>query len=93
MRSQLIIAAATGAAVLVGNVHAQTPAVGDSPNAATVGQDYAIARKREMNWEHGLTTGYAGRRGAIDGCCHVKTDQMLPERFAPDADEAALAGH
>lgn len=92
MRSQLMIAVAASVTVLVGAVQAQTPAVGASANAATVGQDYTIARQRRMNWEHGLTTGYAGRQ-ATGPCCRVITDRMLPERFAPDAEEAALAGH
>lgn len=92
MRSLLIIAAAASAAVLVGSVHAQTPAVGDSANAATVGQDYPVARQRRMNWEHRLATGNVGKETS-DLCCRVITYRMLPERFAPDAEEAALAGH
>lgn len=91
MRS-LLIAAVASAPFLVGAVQAQTPAVGASANAATVGQDYAAARERRMNWENGLTTGYTGREIA-GPCCRMITDRILPERFAPDAEEAALAGH
>jgi hypothetical protein len=86
MRNQLTIAAAASALLLIGSAQAQTPAVGDSPNAATVGQDHAIARQRQINRERGLTTGFAVHR-------RIVTDRMLPERFAPDAEEAALAGH
>ncbi len=69
---------------------AQTPAVGAAPVAATVGQDAAIARHREFYREHNMTVGSApwysvNRR--------LKSDRMLPERIAPDAEEGALAGH
>lgn len=92
MRIQLTIAAAS-ALLSICTAQAQTPAVGDSPSAATVGQDYAIAQQRRMNWGHGLTAGYASRWENTGPCCRVISDRMLPERFAPDAEEAALAGH
>jgi hypothetical protein len=71
---------------------AQTPAVGDAP-AATVGQDAATARHREVNRERGMTTGNAslGAAGQINR--GMRSDWMLPERSAPDAEEAAPAGH
>ena len=73
---------------------AQTPAVGDGPVTATVGQDAAIARQREINRERGMTTGRAtsmGTAGQINR--GIRSYRMLPERGAPDAEEAAPAGH
>ena len=70
--------------IIAGSAGAQTPAVGDSPNAATVGQDYAIAQQRRMNWEPGLTTGYSIRSWVGRA---VINDRMLSERFAPDAEQ------
>ena len=90
MRDRVMIAAAAAALFIAGSAGAQTPAVGDSPNAATVGQDYAIAQQRRMNWEPGLTTGYAPHSWLGRS---VISDRMLPERFAPDAEQGALAGH
>jgi hypothetical protein len=86
----LVIFAA--AALLGSNLAAlaQTPAVGDAAAAATVGQDAAIARQREINRERGMTTGSAPWFGVNRG---MRSDRMLPERFAPDAEEAAPAGH
>jgi hypothetical protein len=71
---------------------AQTPAVGDAP-AATVGQDAATARHLEVNRERGMTTGNAsmGTAGQINR--GMRSDRMLPERSAPDVEEAAPAGH
>ena len=81
----------TAAAFVGGNAAlAQTPAVGDAPAAATVGQDVGIARHREFYRERGMTIGsvpwYSVNRG-------LKSDRMVPERVAPDAEEGALAGH
>jgi hypothetical protein len=69
--------------------HAQTPPVGDAPATATVGWDAAIARQREINRERAVTIGAAPRYGVNRG---MKSDRMLPERFAPDAGEGAPAG-
>ena len=88
MTNQLIMAAVS-TIFLIGSVQAQTPAVGDTPNAATVGQDYVIAKQRQINRQRGVTTGYAIHGRVIRG---VTSGRMLPERFAPDAEEAALAG-
>ena len=74
MKKTFVIALAVGALFGLDTIAvAQTPASGDAPSA-TVGQDAAIARHRQIN------------RG-------MRSDRMLPERFAPDAEEAAPAGH
>jgi amino acid transporter len=95
MKKTLVIALAAGALLGLDTLAlAQTPAVGDAPAAATVGQDAAIARQREINRERGMTTGSAmsiGTAGQINR--GMRRDRMLPERFAPDAEEAAPAGH
>lgn len=94
MKKTLVIALAAGALFGLGTIAmAQTPAVGDAPSA-TIGQDAAIARHREINRESGMTTGSAtsmGTAGQINR--GIRGDRLLPERFAPDADEAAPAGH
>lgn len=86
MRKIPILALAFGVLVSADAALAQTPAVGDAPGAATVGQDVGIARQREFYRERGMTTGFAIHR-------NMRGDRMLPERFAPDAEEAAPAGH
>jgi hypothetical protein len=92
MKKTFVIALAAGALFSLDTVAmAQTPAVGDAP-AATVGQDAATARHREVNRERGMTTGSAmGTAGQINR--GMRSDRMLPERSAPDAEEAAPAGH
>jgi hypothetical protein len=93
MKKTFVIALAAGALFGLDTVAmAQTPAVGDAP-AATVGQDAATARHREVNRERGMTTGNAslGAAGQINR--GMRSDWMLPERSAPDAEEAAPAGH
>jgi Ni/Co efflux regulator RcnB len=85
MRKIPMIVLAAAAFVSADAALAQTPAVGDAPAAATVGQDAAIARHREINRERGVTTGFAVHRS-------MRSDRM-PERVAPDAEEAAPAGH
>lgn len=94
MKKTFVIALAAGALFGLDTVAmAQTPAVGDTP-AATVGQDAATARHREVNRERSMTTGSAtsmGTAGQINR--GMRSDRMLPERSAPDAEEAAPAGH
>ena len=94
MKKTFVIALAAGALFGLDTVAmAQTPAVGDAPTA-TVGQDAATARHREVNRERGMTTGSAtsmGTAGQINR--GMRSDRMLPERSAPDAEEAAPAGH
>jgi hypothetical protein len=94
MKKTFVIALAAGALFGLDTVAmAQTPAVGDAP-AATVGQDATTARHREVNRERGTTTGNAtsmGTAGQINR--GMRSDRMLPERSAPDAEEAAPAGH
>ena len=94
MKKTFVIALAAGALFGLDTIAtAQTPAVGDTP-AATVGQDAATARHREVNRERGMTTGSAtsmGTAGQINR--GTRSDRMLPERSAPDAEEAAPAGH
>jgi hypothetical protein len=93
MKKTFVIALAAGALFGLDTVAmAQTPAVGDAP-AAAVGQDAATARHREVNRERGMTTGNAsmGTAGQINR--GMRSDRMLPERSAPDAEEAAPAGH
>lgn len=95
MRKTFLLALAAGALFGLDTVAmAQTPAIGDGPAAATVGQDATVARRREVNRERGRTTGSAtsmGTAGQINR--GMRTDRRLPERFAPDAEEAAPAGH
>ena len=86
MRKIPVIVLAIGALVGTSAALAQTPAVGDAPGAATVGQDVGIARQREFYRERDMTNGFSIHRNA-------RSDRMLPERFAPDAAEAAPAGH
>jgi hypothetical protein len=94
MKKTFVIALAAGAFFGLDTIAvAQTPAAGDAPSA-TVGQDAAIARHRQINRERGMTTGSAtsmGTAGQINR--GMRSDRMLPERFAPDAEEAAPAGH
>lgn len=94
MKKTFVIALAAGALSGLDTIAtAQTPAVGDAP-AATVGQDAATAQHREVNRERGITTGNAtsmGTAGQINR--GMRRDRMLPERSAPDAEEAAPAGH
>jgi hypothetical protein len=94
MKKTFVIALAAGALFGLDTIAtAQTPAVEDAP-AATVGQDVATARHREVNRERGMTTGSAtsmGTAGQINR--GMRSDRMLPERSAPDAEEAAPAGH
>jgi hypothetical protein len=94
MKKTFVIALAAGALFGLDTVAmAQTPAVGDTP-AATVGQDAATARHREVNRERGMTTGSTtsmGTAGQINR--GMRSDRMLPERLAPDAEEATPAGH
>jgi len=90
MRKIPMIVLTAAALVTTNAAFAQTPAVGDAPAAATVGQDAAIARHREINRERGVTTGSAPWYSVNRG---LKSDRMLPERIAPDAEEGALAGH
>jgi hypothetical protein len=88
-----VIALAAGALFGLDTVAmAQTPTVGDAP-AATVGQDAAPARHREVNRERGMTTGNASMGTAGQIVRGMRSDRMLPERSAPDAEEAAPAGH
>jgi hypothetical protein len=96
MRKTFVIGFAAAAALFAIDqaALAQTPAVGDAPAAATVGQDATIARRREINRERGMTTGSVtqwGTAGQINR--GIRGDRMLPERTAPDAEEGALAGH
>jgi hypothetical protein len=93
MKKTFVIALAAGALFGLDTVAmAQTPAVGDAP-AATVGQDAATARHREINRERGMTTGSATSMAAGQINRGMRSDRMLPERSAPDAEEAAPAGH
>jgi hypothetical protein len=94
MKKTFVIALAAGALFGFGTIAmAQTPAVGDAPSA-TIGQDAAIARHREVNREPGMTTGSATSIGTAAQINRgIRGDRLLPERFAPDADEAAPAGH
>lgn len=95
MKKTFVIALAAGALFGLDTIAtAQTPAVGDAPGAATVGQDATIARHREINRERGMTTGSATSRGAAGQINRgIRSERMLPERFAPDAEEDAPAGH
>lgn len=95
MKKTFVIALAAVALLAVDTIAlAQTPAVGDSPAAATVGQDAAIARRREINRERGLTTGSAMGWGTANQVNRgIRSDRLLPERVAPDAEEDAPAGH
>jgi hypothetical protein len=93
MKKTFVIALAAGALFGLDTVAmAQTPAVGDAP-AATVGQDAATARHLEVNRERGMTTGNASMGTADQINRGMRSDRMLPERSAPDAEEAAPAGH
>ena len=87
MKKTFVIALAAGALFGLDTIAvAQTPAAGDAPSA-TVGQDAAIARHRQINRERGMTTGSApsmGTAGQINR--GMRSDRMLPERFAPDAE-------
>jgi hypothetical protein len=95
MKKTFVIGFAAAALLGIDSVAlAQTPAVGDAPAAATVGQDAAIARRREIIRERGMTTGSATRwstAGQINR--GMMSDRMIPERTAPDAEQGALAGH
>ncbi len=95
MKEMFVVALAAGALVGLDTIAmAQTPAVGDTPATATVGQDAAIARHREINRERGITTGSATSMGTAGQVNRgIRSDRMLPERGAPDAEEAAPAGH
>jgi hypothetical protein len=67
-----VIALAAGALFGLDTVAmAQTPAVGDAPTA-TVGQDAATARHREVNRERGMTTGNVDGHGRPDQSRHEK---------------------
>jgi hypothetical protein len=94
MRKTFVVALAAGSLFGLDTIAmAQTPAIGDAPSA-TIGQDAAIARHREINRERGMTTGSATRMGTAGQINRgTRSDRMLPERFAPDAEEAAPAGH
>lgn len=87
MRKIPTIILAAAAFVSTDAALAQTPAVGDAPAAATIGQDVPIARHREINRERGMTTG-----SAVGINRELRSARMLPERFAPDAEEGAPAG-
>ena len=93
MKKTFVIGFAAAALFGINSVAlAQTPAVGDSAGA-TVGQDAAIARHREMNRERGMTTGSANEWGTARQVNRgLRGDRMLPERMAPDAAAAAPAG-
>ena len=77
MKKTFVVALSAGALWLSAGAMAQTPASGDA-SAATVGQDAAVARHRELNRERGRTTGSATSMGTArqinrgvrgDRCC------------------------